>query len=105
MSDVVFFGLEDAVSRRAPDVRDLAWMRQGDRFELAVEVALPEERRKRLGNGNHTGARYELSVGVSGETGELALLSETFWLTAEAESASGSPVQRSLFPEPPSGPG
>lgn len=100
MSDLVFFGPTEAISRRAPDVRDLVWMRGGDRFELAVDVAVPEERRKRLKQESYTGARYELSVGLSRDSGELAILAETFWLTT-GNGSGALPVQRDLFPAPP----
>jgi hypothetical protein len=78
-------------------------MRAGDRIELAIEIALPEDRRKRLKNGDFTGARYELAVGLSSETGELALLAETFWLIQGREPVA-TPAQRSLFPQPPQAP-
>jgi AAA domain, putative AbiEii toxin, Type IV TA system len=103
MSDVVYFGPWEAVSRRAPDVRDLVWMRSGDRFELAVDVVVPIDRRQRLKQHNYGGARYELAVGLTHETEQLAILSEAFWLTT-GEASSESPVQRSLFPAPPSAP-
>jgi len=100
MSDLVFLGPSDAVSRRAPDVRDLAWMRNGDRFELAVDVVVPEERQKRLKQGNYAGARYEVSVGLSRDSEELAILAETFWLTTD-DGNSVLPAQREMFPAPP----
>lgn len=104
VADVVALGPAEAVYTRAVDVRDLVWMRQGDRLELAVEMALPEDRRNRLKNGDYTGARYELAVGLSGETGELAVLAETFWLTQHREERSEASPQRSLFPHPPEAP-
>lgn len=103
MSDLVFLGPSEALSRRAPDVHDLVWMRSGNQFELAVNVTLPEARRGRLKNGIYTGARYELSVGLSHETEEFAVLAETFWLTT-GDGGPSVPVQRNLFPQPPSPP-
>jgi len=102
LADLVAIGPAEAVYTRAPDVRDLAWMRAGDRIELSVEIALPENRPKRK-NGDFTGARYELAVGLSSETGELALLAETFWLIQRREPVV-APAQRSLFPQPPQAP-
>lgn len=104
VADLVTLGPADAVRKRAPDVRDLVWMREGDRLELSVEMALPEDRRKYLKNDGYGGARYELSVGLSGETGELALLAETFWLTQDRDDRSEVTVQRHLFPYPPQAP-
>jgi hypothetical protein len=79
-------------------VRDLAWLRESDRIELALEITLPEDRRKRLRNGDFTSARYEVAIGLSSEPGELALLAETFWLTQRREPVVSS-AQRTLFPQ------
>jgi predicted ATPase len=104
MSDLVFLDPSEAVSRRAPDLRDPVWMRQGDRFELAVDVVLPQTRRDRLKNAGYSGARYEISVGLSPETKELGILVETFWLTTEQEGPASVTTQRMLFPQPPAPP-
>lgn len=101
MSDLVFVGPSEAVSRRAPDVRDLVWMRQGSRFEVAVEVTLPIDRLERLSRAAYTGARYEVSVGRRDDSEEFAILGETFWLTTRADRPSVVPSQRTLFPDPP----
>lgn len=100
MSDLVFFGPSEAVSRRAPDLRDIVWMRRENRFELALDVVLPKARLDRLRNGGYTGARYEISVGLNPRTEELGILAETFWLTTEQEGPTSVSNQRTLFPEP-----
>lgn len=100
MSDLVFFGPAEALSNRVPDVRDLVWLRRGESFELAVDVHLPPERRERLKQGSYIGARYEVSIGVSREPRESAILSEAFWLTTSDSDADKS-FQRELFPQPP----
>jgi predicted ATPase len=103
MSDLVFFGPTEAVSRRAPSVSDLVWMRSGKRFELAVDVVLPKSRQQALKHGAYAGARYEVSIGLNREKQELAILAETFWLTTDV-NVNGAPVQRTLFPQPPAPP-
>ncbi|MBM4439503.1 MAG: ATP-binding protein [Candidatus Rokubacteria bacterium] len=103
VSDVVLLNPLDAVAHRAPDVRDLVWMRQGDKFEIAIEVRVPDERKKSLKQPIHT-ARYELSVGQDSESNEFVILGETFWLIAEEELPRQPPPQRTLFPQPPSPP-
>lgn len=105
LADLVAHGPAYAIrEKRAPDVRDLVWMRQGDRIELAVDVSLPDDRRQRLKNGEHGGARYEVAIGEDPGSGELALLHETFWLTPGRPEEPREPVQRSLFPRPPEAP-
>ncbi len=92
-------GVAAAVAARAPDVRDLSWMRQDDAFELAVESDIPEPLRSRK-NGSYTHARYEVRVGLLPESQEVSLLAETLWLKAETAAEERSALaQRSLFPE------
>lgn len=101
MADLVALGPADAVYTRAPDVRDLVWMREKDRLEMAIVMTLPEDRRKLLKSGEYSGARYELALGMSADAGELALLAETFWLIPDRGSRSETLHQRELFPQPP----
>jgi predicted ATP-dependent endonuclease of OLD family len=93
-------GVAAAVSTRAPDIRDLSWMRQGDAFEFVVEAVIPETLRRRP-NGGYARVRYEVRVGIHSETGETSLLAETLWLRPEPlEQETRPPRQRSLFPMP-----
>lgn len=94
-------GVAAAVAARAPDARDLYWMRQGDAFELAVEGAIPMSLQRRR-NSAHTRVRYEVRVGLHLATGETSLLAETLWLRPEPPAAQGrAVVGRTLFPMPP----
>lgn len=112
MSDVVFYGLREAISTRSEseDFSELTWMRKGNRVELAVEVIVPEDRRKQFKIDAYTGARYELALGSHDVAQEPRILAETFWLTANGRSASiaapgkASEVQHSMFPHPPTPP-
>lgn len=91
-------GAAGAVTARAPDLRDLTWLRQGELFELAVEAAVPEKLRGQK-NGLSGRLRYEIRVGQASANHEVGLLAETLWLRPEpAEAESASP--RSLFPLP-----
>ncbi len=86
-----------AVSQRAPDVRDLCWMRESDVFELAVEASIPESLQHRR-NGHFARVRYEVQVGTHPGSGETGLLEEHLWLKPEAVSEGATGVQKS-FPE------
>ena len=48
LSDFVSGGLEEALAKRTNNFKDLVWGRSGDRFELAVEVRIPDEHREKL---------------------------------------------------------
>lgn len=84
---------------RAPDGKHLTWMRSGERFELAIEVAIPEDRRVRLPNGAPEVCRYEIAIDV---TGPLRISRETLWLKGQDEEPSSR--QCTLFPGPPTPP-
>lgn len=103
MSDLVFLGPFEAVIKRAPDFSDLLWMRQGNRFELAVELELPEARIRQLKSEGYSRARYEISIGLNQERNELGILAETFWLIS-GNGQPGTSSQRNLFPQPPKAP-
>lgn len=107
LGDILRGGIEVAVQGdprlgiplRAPDARHLTWMRQGARFELAIELSIPAEQRKRLKNGRADLCRYEMAIDVAGP---LRIVAETLWLRPAEVVAT--PFQRSLFPEPPTPP-
>jgi predicted ATPase len=85
-----------AVRHRASDAKQLAWMRQRETFEMAIEIAIPSDLQERLKNGSTRLCRYEIAVDVSGP---LRVTSENLWLRpAEGEQCSR---QRTLFPSPP----
>lgn len=88
---------KSGVHARAADPTHLCWMRQGDRFELAVELRLPPERAERLPNGKYRRARYEVGIQVAGGEGEIAFAAETLWLAPDREPEADP--QRKLFPE------
>lgn len=98
-------GVAAAVAERAPDVRDLVWMREGDSFELAVEGSIPEHLQNKK-NGQYARVRYEVRVGLHAERQEIHLLSETLWLRPEmGDEAEQKNAQRPQFPMPPVPPG
>ncbi len=104
LGDLLRGGVEAAVqgdSRlgiplRAPDAKHLVWMRQVNRFELAVELSIPAEQRSQLKNGGAEICRYEVAIDVSDS---LRIVAENLWL--KPNGIEGSLSQRSLFPQPP----
>ncbi len=88
------------IAQRAPDPRQLTWMRQGDRFELAIEAAIPEDRQRLLPNGGFERCRYEVALGTRADSHEFGLLAETLWLRSSDPEPPIQPLQRSLFPAP-----
>lgn len=78
LADMV--GLPDysqAITNRTSDFSALTWMRQTDWFEIAVEVEIPQQRRR--SDSRYPFARYELRVGLD-EGGKLSVSDEALWL-------------------------
>lgn len=91
-------GVAAAVAARAPDVRDLCWMRRSDAFELAIEAAIPPTLQPHR-NGAYSHVRYEVRVGLHPTARELNLLAEALWLKGETSNGGRSRNgQRALFP-------
>jgi hypothetical protein len=99
VSDLIMLGPDGALSERAPNFRDLVWMRQPGHFEVAVEVRIPEDRRENFKNGGYSRARYELSLGIRSDDDAPKILAETFWLIPSESKIPSVPKTRQLFPE------
>jgi len=71
-------------------------MRDKDGFEVAIEVAIPDNLRKRLGNSNFTYARYEVGIGMDVESQGVGIKTEKVWLHRNSLEKQQPP---DLFPE------
>ena len=109
--DLLTKGVDDAILARegtiesvgrARSVDELIFNQIADRFELAIELEIPDELRKpKLGNYYRI-ARYEIAIGKDSENGELTIINETLWLCPEPRSHTTSQV--SPFPNEPTPP-
>lgn len=95
LGQLVSEGLESAIQLRSENLQDLFWQRQGNRFELAVEMPIHENLRGLLPSSDHRICRYEVSIGIDSATEENSILAEKLILTAMDEENS---IQRKLFP-------
>jgi len=98
LSDLVRNGPEGAVRLRTPDCADLLWLREADRFELAVEAVIPKELAHEFQAPGYSRLRYETAVGVSGPERQITIFSETVRLKGSAERGGQGARQRNLFP-------
>lgn len=90
----------EGIGPRALDPAHLCWMREGNRFELAVELQIPEDRAAKLPNGKYKRARYEVAIETGGADSEVRLDGETLWLAPARTETEDRPRQIGLFPEP-----
>jgi predicted ATPase len=99
LGDLVSDGLEAAIRRRSPNPRDLLFGGIGNRFELAIEAAIPETRLRGLDvSGDYARLRYEVSIGIDEVTAQPSIASEMLRFKGDDSPASS---QRMLFPEIP----
>ena len=97
LSDLVRDGLDATIYGRVNDVHDLFWLQKADRFELAIELLVPEVEGRLFETPEHTRCRYEVSIGLIEDTGEVGILGEKVLLLADALRDEVS-AQESLFP-------
>lgn len=97
VSDLVCDGLDDAIYNRVNDVQDLFWLQKTDRFELAVEFAVPEAEGRLFEDHEYARCRYEIAIGLVEDTGEVGILGEKVLLLADVLRDEVS-AQESLFP-------
>lgn len=101
LGDLVGEGFDAAIDRRTTNFQDLVWRRAGERFELALELLIPEEFRDAIEKRTWDTVRYEVAIGNEAESGQLALLGEkVLLLTSDPVDSQG----RLRFPEEPSEP-
>ena len=93
MSDYLLGGLEKAVETRSVDPRALVYQGRGDRFELAIEAAVPAEVDERP-DGLDT-IRYRLTVEAGDRPNKCRVKGESLVLTTSAgyPSPSGGRTQ------------
>jgi predicted ATPase len=91
-------GLDAALQDRTNVLDDLLWQHQGNSFELAVEAAIPDDRRNQLSKPEFDTIRYEVQIGRTSAEAEVWILSERVLLKTTSQVPSR---RRTLFPEEP----
>jgi len=101
LSDLLSNGLEKALSDRSTDIHDLFFCRQGHRFELAIELEVPEDRYRRLHTEHSLSfVRYEISIGIDQISKEYHIFDEQVILLNKLSKCKNDEEIRSLFPNP-----
>ncbi len=98
LGQLVSDGLEAAIGERTQNFQDLVWGRTSNGFELAIEAAIPEERRQLLGDKAFSVVRYEVALGIEPTTEEIVIQSEKVLLKKQQDDGGGLSEQRTLFP-------
>jgi len=95
LGELAAHGPAAAIGNRTANFEDLLWERTGTRFELAVEAAIPEDRRVSLPEPERFDTiRYEVAIGHVNDSGTVGVIEERAILTCYEHVTS----QRSFFP-------
>ncbi len=98
LGDLVSNGLEEAVGKRAADLRDLVWRRTFDPFEIAIELSIPSQKADLFENRQYVRCRYEVTIGTTPDTNETAILAERVLLLPDDSRRDPVCEQQTLFP-------
>jgi predicted ATPase len=98
MRALVSDGVEEAVSARTHDLRDLFWKREGESFELAIEARIPESKRALLPEPQLDTIRYEVAVGLDSESQEPNIPAIVDEKVVLKEADKAQPEEREFFP-------
>ncbi|MBN1910292.1 MAG: ATP-binding protein [Pirellulales bacterium] len=81
LGDLVSDGPKEAIGNRTPNFDDLLWGRTGNRLELAVEVAIPDDRKRMLPDDDeYDTIRYEVAIGSINSSGTVGIVEERAFL-------------------------
>jgi predicted ATPase len=83
LKDLVTSGLDVAIRNRTQNFEDLVWNHSSDRFELAIELAIPDDLRKQIARSAFSIIRYEVRIGLETKNKELSILAERVLLKTD----------------------
>jgi predicted ATPase len=83
LSQLVDEGVEAAVGERTDNFHDLVWGREGSRFELAIEAAIPVQFQTPLDSPDYNLIRYQVALGLVEDTNQFGILQEALLLGEE----------------------
>lgn len=96
LGDIVSGGLDTAIYNRTQNFEDLLWNREGQKFELAIEAKIPNERRNLLKHKQvFDTIRYEIVLQYDKQSNEISICHEKVLLKKDMNKEY---IQRTLFP-------
>jgi predicted ATPase len=97
LSDLVREGLDRAISRRSPTFHDLLFRHEGDRFELAIEAAIPGDLRQSVVDHQYDRIRFEVVIRFDESAQEYRIDQEVLRVLSPGTESESR--ERLLFPE------
>ncbi|MFP4465958.1 MAG: methylation-associated defense system AAA family ATPase MAD3 [Candidatus Goldiibacteriota bacterium] len=97
LSDIVKFGIDEAVEKRSSNFLDLTYLGKGGDIELGIVLELPKKIIEKYHDKNYKYIRYEIRVGLDEETQQHSIIEESALLLKE-DALQNNRVQKELFP-------
>ena len=94
--DILNDGLRPAIEKRSSRFDELIYNQQGNGFEIAFELEIPEDIKQKLENKDYSFVRYEISLQLDNEKGFI-INNENVWLIKEL-SKEKEVIQLTIFP-------
>jgi predicted ATPase len=85
INDLLNIGPEEAIKKRANRFDELMWKNDGNQFEIAIELDIPDYLKNRLKDKDYSKARYEISIQCEEKRG-ITIGYENLWLIKEKSS-------------------
>lgn len=99
LKDLVTSGLDVAIRSRTQNFEDLVWNHSSDRFELAIELAIPDDLREKIAKPAFSIVRYEVAIGIESKNKELSIFAERVFL--KEDEIPQHVQQKTVFPVEP----
>jgi predicted ATPase len=96
IGDILNDGLRPAIEDRASSFNELLYNKQGNSFEIALELEIPDNIKQKLKNKDYSLVRYEISLKLDDEKG-IIINNENVWLLKES-SKEKKVIQIDIFP-------
>ena len=94
--DILNNGLRPAIEKRSSRFDELVYNQQGDGFEIALELEIPEDLKQKLKNKDYSLVRYAIALQLDDEKG-IIISNENVWLIKES-SKEKELIQLNIFP-------
>ncbi len=96
LGELISSDLDSVIRKRTNNPQDLIWFKQGNEFELAIEVLFPKKLSSLLSNTEFDRIRYEIAINININNEGFGIKAERIWLKS---SDNFTKPQRLLFPQ------
>lgn len=79
IQDILRDGPQNAIQKRVSHFKELLWKKEGEKFEIVLQMNIPEEIQKKLKDNEYNTARYEISLHADAING-ISIQDENLWL-------------------------